>query len=627
MTNTKTGHLVNKKSSLEILSLSALGIVFGDIGTSPLYTFKTVLMLSGNSTSPEVILGLLSLLFWTITIVTSVKYVSFAMRIDNDGEGGILALMSMLNIKKRPRPFVVAAGLFGAALLYGDGAITPAISVLSALEGLNIIFPAAEHYVLPATILILLLLFTLQPLGTAKIGKTFGPIMAIWFLSLAVLGIWGIVQYPAVLVAVNPLYGLKFIFSNGYVSFLVLGGIFLCVTGAEALYADMGHFGIRPIRRAWFWLVFPCLLLNYAGQAGLILAGGNVSDNIFYRLCPEPLLIPLVLLATLATIIASQAIITGAFSMTRQAIQLGWLPRLRIKQTSAQGYGQIYVGSVNWILMVATIGLVLFFQSSDKMAVAYGVAVSLTMLLTSVLLFIAMRELWRWSLPVSILTAGLLLVIDSSFVVANLAKITNGGYIPLLFAVSVFTIMSVWHRGATILAKAVNERLIPVPEFLADISARCLPRVPGAGIFLTRTVKDTPPVMRWHVKRNHALHEKILVLNIVSETVPWVEESQRLTLTQLAPDFWRASARYGFMERPDIPKLLQGHQLPPGYRLALRKATYYLGHEIILPKEGGKWLNWQMVLFSALVRNSTHVTDVYRLPRDQVVEIGRQVVL
>src|SRR5580698_1392031 len=481
------------------LGFSALGVVFGDIGTSPLYTLKTVLNLTGSNPAPEVVLGVLSLVLWTLIIVTTIKYANFAMSIDNDGEGGILALMALLGIKKHQRPLIVALGLFGAALIYGDGAITPAISVLSALEGLKIAVPGLSPYVLPASVAVLIALFVIQPLGTARIGRAFGPIMALWFLSIAVLGVWGIARHPAVLVAVNPLYGLRYLFSHGYASFLVLGAAFLCVTGAEALYADMGHFGARPIRLAWSVIVFPSLLLNYAGQAAIVLAGASTSDNIFFRLCPQKLLLPLVVLATLATIIASQSIITGAFSMTRQAIQLGWLPRLRIVQTSEVGYGQIYVGTINWLLMIGTVGLTLSFGKSDNLAAAYGIAVSLTMLMTSMLLFMAMREIWGWSLWASAALAGALFCVDGGFFAANLMKVADGGYVPLLLAGVIYGLMLVWHRGSAAVAGAASQRLIPVADFLADIAARHVPRVPGTAVFISRTAKDTPPVMRWHV--------------------------------------------------------------------------------------------------------------------------------
>jgi KUP system potassium uptake protein len=393
-------------ASLPALSLSALGVVFGDIGTSPLYTLKTVFALTGDKPDPIVTLGVLSLVIWTLIVIATVKYVSFAMRVDNDGEGGILALLALLGVKRQRRPVIVAVGLFGAALIYGDGAITPAISVLSALEGLNIATPTLQGYVLPIAVVILIALFAIQPQGTARIGRAFGPFMALWFLTLAALGIGGIMRHPSVLVAIDPRHALGYLFSGDAGSFLVLGGVFLCVTGAEALYADMGHFGARPIRLAWYALVFPSLVLNYAGQAALVLEGAPTADNIFYRLCPSLLLVPLVVLATIATIIASQSIITGVFSMTRQAIQLGWLPPMQITQTSAEGYGQIYVGAVNWCLMIATVGLTIGFGKSDNLAAAYGIAVSATMLITSALLFLAMRDVWRWNALASAAVAG-----------------------------------------------------------------------------------------------------------------------------------------------------------------------------------------------------------------------------
>jgi KUP system potassium uptake protein len=610
-----------------LLGLSALGIVFGDIGTSPLYTLKTVLNLTGANPDAVSVLGVLSLILWTLIIITSVKYVAIAMSIDNDGEGGILALMSLLALKKHKRPAIVAVGLFGAALIYGDGAITPAISVLSALEGLDIALPALQPYVLPAAVIILIALFALQPTGTALIGKAFGPVMALWFVSIAALGVWGIAQHPAVLRAINPLYGLSYLFSHGYASFLVLGAVFLCVTGAEALYADMGHFGPRPIRLAWYAIVFPSLLLNYAGQAAIVLSGASTSDNIFFRLCPQPLLLPLVVLATCATIIASQSIITGAFSMTRQAIQLGWLPRLRIKQTSEVGFGQIYVATINWLLMVVTVGLTLAFRKSDNLAAAYGIAVSLTMLMTSALLFMAMREIWGWSVWASGALAGALICVDGSFFSANLVKVADGGYVPLLLAAAVYALMLTWHRGSAAVTRLAAQRVVPVAEFLADIEARHVPRVPGTAVFISRTASDTPPVMRWHVQKNRALHQKLFVLKVITESVPWIEEDQRLKVTELAPDFWRATAHYGFMERPDIPRLLL--QTPQfGCALQLDDVTYYVGHETIVHAEDGTGLwRWEEQLYAAMARNALHVSDFLRLPSDGVVEIGRQIAI
>jgi KUP system potassium uptake protein len=615
------------RSGLAAMGLSALGIVFGDIGTSPLYTLKTVLDLTGGTSRPDVVLGVLSLIIWTLIIVTSVKYVTVAMSIDNDGEGGILALMALLGIKKHQRPAIVAVGLFGAALIYGDGAITPAISVLSALEGLNIATPALKSYVLPAAVAILIALFAIQPLGTSRIGKAFGPIMGFWFLSIAVLGILGIVRHPAVFAALNPLIGLRYLISNGYASFLVLGGVFLCVTGAEALYADMGHFGPRPIRLAWSGIVFPSLILNYAGQSAIVLEGASTADNIFYRLCPEPLLVPFVILATVATIIASQSIITGAFSMTRQAIQLGWLPRLQITQTSEKGYGQIYVGVVNWLLMIVTIGLTLFFGKSDNLAAAYGIAVSATMLMTSALLFIAMREVWGWGLLASGAIAGAFLCVDASFFLANLVKVADGGYVPLLLASIVYGVMLIWHHGSTTVAQVLRERPIPVSEFMDSIASRNIPRVPGTAVFLTRTLSDTPPVVVWHVKHNRALHDHLFALRVVTESIPRIKESERLATIEMAPNFWRATARYGFMERPDIPNLLKQAR-EQGCSIGFDDVTYYVARETIIHRDDGKGLaEWEEALFAAMERNAVHVSDFFSLPRDSVVEIGRQVAI
>ena len=612
-------------ASLPALGLSALGIVFGDIGTSPLYTLKTVLSLAGDKPDPATILGALSLVIWTLVVVTSLKYVSLAMRIDNGGEGGILALMSLLGVKRRHRPAIVAVGLFGAALIYGDGAITPAISVLSALEGLDIATPSFAPYVLPGAVLILVALFAIQPLGTARIGRAFGPIMALWFTTIAVLGAWGIARHPSVLVAIDPTRGLSYLFTGGAAGFLVLGGVFLCVTGAEALYADMGHFGKTPIRLAWSAVVFPSLVLNYAGQAALVLDGAPTSDNIFYRLCPTALLVPLVLLATIATIIASQSIITGAFSMTRQAIQLGWLPRLPIVQTSEESYGQIYVGPVNWLLMIVTLGLTIGFAKSDNLAAAYGIAVSVTMLMTSGLLFIAMRQVWHWSLPAVGAVAGAFVLVDSAFAAANLEKIADGGYVPLLLATMVYGVMLVWHLGAQAVSARLQETVVPIDVFMARITQGRIPRVPGTAVFLTRTQRDAPPVMVWHLRHNRALHEKLFVLTVVIGSVPWISDDERLKVEEIAPRFWRATARYGFMERPDIPAVLAKAHVS-GCAVDLEDVTYYVGHETVVPREDGKGLpRWVEALFALMQRNSVHVSDYFKLPRDAVVEIGREI--
>ncbi len=615
------------KKRLPVLGLSALGIVFGDIGTSPLYTFKTILGTAEKSPNAAAVLGALSLVLWTLFIITTVKYVLFAMRVDNDGEGGILALMALLGVKKQHRPTIVAVGLFGAALIYGDGAITPAISVLSALEGLEMATPALQPYVVPAAAVILFLLFAIQSQGTARIGHLFGPVMLVWFVIMAVLGLVGIAKHPSVLVALNPLYGLSYLFSSGATGFLVLGAVFLCVTGAEALYADMGHFGAGPIKAAWFTIVFPSLILNYTGQAALVLEGAPTDGNIFYRLCPDALLVPLIVLATVATVIASQSIITGAFSMTRQAIQLGWLPRLQIKQTSSEGYGQIYVGVVNWLLMVVTLGLTIGFAKSDNLASAYGIAVSLTMLMTSALLFIAMREIWRWSFVAAGLVAACFLAVDSAFFLANLSKVAEGGYVPLILAVSVYGVMWIWHRGAAAVSARLREALIPVPQFMAEIADKNVPRVPGTAVFLTRTEHGTPPVMVWHVKHNRALHERLLVVRVEVLSVPWVDPSDRITLEEVAQSFWRAEARFGFMERPHIPELLARIRAL-GCSADIDDVTYYVGHETVIRREDGAGLpGWQERIFAIMERNAQHVSDFFSLPNDQVVEIGRQVAI
>ncbi|MGM8514834.1 potassium transporter Kup [Enterobacter asburiae] len=612
-------------SRLTLLAGGALGVVFGDIGTSPLYTFRTVLSLSEHDPTPGVILGLLSLITWTLILVTSIKYAAFAMRIDNHGEGGIMALMSLLVEKGKGGRWVIFSALIGAALIYGDGAITPAISVLSALEGLEMVIPESQPYILPLTVAVLLALFLLQPFGTARIGKIFGPVMAVWFLAIAALGVRGIVQHPSVLLALNPAYGIAFLFSNGYTSFLVLGGVFLCVTGAEALYADMGHFGKKPIWLAWYGIVFPSLLLNYAGQSALILAGADSKQNLFYTLCPPVLQVPLIILAALATIIASQAIITGAFSMTRQAIQLGWLPRLRIKQTAAESYGQIYIGIINWLLMGVTIGLVVFFKSSDKLAAAYGIAVSLTMLMTTGLLFVAMREVWRWSLASSAVIALCFLVIDATFLFANLIKVLEGGYIPLLMAAAICTVMLIWHRGIKAVSASVGEKGVSVDAFFAQLQQKKVPRVAGSAVFLTRTQNNIPPVMRWHVARNRALQQDVLSLTIDILNVPYVGEEQRIRVEQRAPGYWHGVAQYGFMEHPDIPRLLQGVS-EINALFATDDATWYVGHETIVAGEGEAGMAaWQRHIFAFMKRNCTHVINHYHLPSDRVVEISRRV--
>ncbi len=606
-------------------ALAALGVVFGDIGTSPLYTLKTVLDYTGPHPDASATLGALSLIVWTLFIITAIKYVNFAMRVDNDGEGGIIALMTLLGVKKHQRPIIIAVGLFGAALIYGDGAITPAISVLSALEGVEQIAPSLQTYVLPAASIILLVLFAVQPFGTAAIGRAFGPVMFLWFVVIALLGVYGIAQHPDVIQAINPLWGLEYLARGGATGFLVLGGVFLCVTGAEALYADMGHFGVGPIRLSWWAVVFPALILNYAGQAAIVVAGAPTEGNIFYRLCPGPLLTPLILLATIATVIASQSIITGAYSMTRQAIQLGWLPRMTITQTSEEGYGQIYVGTVNWLLMIVTLLLTIGFGKSDNLAAAYGIAVSATMLMTSVLLFIAMREVWNWPVWAAGAIAACFIVVDGSFLAANMAKVLEGGWVPLLLASLVYGVMWIWHRGATAVQARVEAGLTPLSEMDELLKSGKIARVPGAAVFLTRARDKTPPVMAWHVRQNRALHQNVVALTLATLSVPWTEPEERVTVTHEAEGFWRAEARIGFMEHPDVPAILAECK-KQGAQIDLDDVTFYVGAETIVAAEDGSGLpRWQEALFAAMSRNAGRISDYLALPCDHVVEIGREI--
>jgi len=609
--------------SLSALSLAALGVVYGDIGTSPLYTLKIVLEATGTHPGPEAVLGALSLIVWTLIIITTVKYIGLALRVDNEGEGGVLALMALLS--RRPgRRLVLLIGMFGAALVYGDCALTPAISVLSALEGLDIIAPDLDRFVLPGTVAILAALFAVQQRGTAAIGQFLGPVMAIWFAVLALLGLWGIVQYPAVLWAINPALGLRYLFAGGGNVMLVLGGVFLCVTGAEALYADLGHFGRAPIRLGWC-VVFPALVLNYAGQAAIVLAGGPVDGSLFFRLCPAPvLLLPLVVLATVATAVASQAVITGAFSMTRQAIQLGCLPRLRILQTSAAGYGQIYVPAVNWLLMAATLTLAITFKSSDNLAAAYGIAVSADMVVTTFLLSIALREIWGLPLPAVIGIGAGFAAVEGGFLSANLLKFTEGGWVPVLLAIVLFALMRIWQMGIAAVQKLADEMQIPIEDIVAQITRGSISHVPGTAIFVARVTRDIPPLVFWHLRHIRSLHNTVFIVNVITEMIPYVAEESRTEVREIASQVWRVHAHYGFMEQPDLPALLDLAR-DRGYPVDPSKVTWFIGRETIVRREDGKGLPWFIeTVASFLSRNSSEAVEYFRLPRDDVVEIGRQ---
>jgi KUP system potassium uptake protein len=610
------------EGSLSALMLGALGVVYGDIGTSPLYTMKTALEWAGGAT-PDVAIGMLSLIVWTLIITTSIKYVAVVMRADNDGEGGILALMSLLGIKHGERIGVISLGLLGAALLYGDGAITPAISVLSALEGLKGPLPEIEPYIVGLSAVILIGLFALQPQGTDRIGKLFGPVMTIWFLTLGVLGLSGIVTHPSVLYALNPLYGLGYLFSHGYTGFLVLGAVFLCATGAEALYADMGHFGPKPIRFAWYGLVLPTLLLNYAGQTAIVVTGAvEKGGNPFFALCPEQLQIPMVALATVATIIASQAIISGAFSMTRQAIQLGLCPRLNIKQTSAAGYGQIYIGFVNWMLMVLTLALTFGFRSSDNLAAAFGIAVSLTMLLTSVLMFLAMREIWHWSLPLSIATSGVFMVVDLSFVSANMMKVFEGGWFPLVVASIIFALMSTWRWGRHVLMRALERDTMPLQSFINSVHNRT--RVPGTAIYVTSRIDVVPVPLLHNLKHNKVLHQRIVLLRIVTDNIPRVHSSRRIEIASLGDSFYSVVARYGFMEQPNIPRALEDCSASD-LHFSMMETSFFVGRVTIVAEGGSRLRVLRCNVFEFMHRNALPATEFFRIPPGRVIELGGQV--
>ena len=606
-----------------LLALGALGVVYGDIGTSPLYTIKTAVDWSGGTLTPGAALGMLSLIIWTLVIITSVKYVAVIMRADNDGEGGILALMSLVGVKHRRRPVVIAMGMLGAALLFGDGAITPAISVLSALEGLKSTAPAIAPYVVPLSILVLIALFSLQPQGTGRISKFFGPVMTFWFLVIGVLGLVAVLRHPHVLQALNPAVGLNYLFGHGLAGFLLLGAVFLCATGAEALYADMGHFGARPIRLAWYGLVFPALILCYAGQTALLIdsPAGREADP-FYDLCPSALQLPLIGLATVATVIASQSIITGAYSMTRQAIQLGLLPRIRISQTSAQSYGQIYVGFVNWALMVLTLVLTITFRSSDNLAAAFGVAVSLTMLLTSVLMFIAMREVWRWSLPLSIAVAGLFVCVDGSFVAANLVKFFEGGWIPIMVASMLYFLMSCWSQGYAAMRAALERDTFPLSGFIAKFHDK--QRVPGTAVYLTSRTDVVPVALLHNLKHNKVVHQRIVLLNVTAEQVPRIDAKDRLRATDLPDDFHALNARYGFMEQPDIPLALTAEKGGCAMTFNMMDTSFFVGRLSITPCGSGRWWRIKMQVFKFLHRNALPATEFFRIPPGRVVELGGQ---
>jgi KUP system potassium uptake protein len=615
-----------------VLALSALGIVYGDIGTSPLYAFKEcfgghygLLPTRGN------VLGILSLIIWALVLIISIKYLIFVMRADNRGEGGILALTALILPRDRTlrrRRYLLAFGLFGAALLYGDGVITPAISVLSAVEGLHEVTPFFEPYVVPITVIILIGLFLVQKKGTGGVGVIFGPVVMIWFMTLAVLGIRQIVREPGVLASVNPWLAVQFFTHNGWRGFLVLGSVFLVVTGGEALYADMGHFGRKPIRFAWFTVALPGLLLNYMGQGALQLAtpGDQLVGHPFFSLAPRWALLPLVLLATAATVIASQAVISGAFSLTRQAVQLGYTPRVEIEHTSESEIGQIYIPSVNWALMIATITLVIAFQNSSNLAAAYGVAVTTTMVITTVLFYVVARERWRWSLLHIFPLAAFFLLIDMSFFSANILKLPQGGWVPLALALFIFLLMDTWKRGRAMLSERLRERSMPLDLFLQDVARHPERRVDGVAVFMTGTAAGIPPALLHNLKHNRIVHKTVVLLTIVTEEVPRLENEARTQIEDLSEGFFRVVARYGFMEDPDIAEIL-GSLNEQGFKLTPMETSYYLGRDTLLTTKRRGMSRWRKTLFNVMSRNASTPTAFFGLPPNRVVELGAQIEL
>jgi KUP system potassium uptake protein len=622
------GHAHGQRPGLLVVSLGALGVVYGDIGTSPLYAIREsfhgdygIDPVRGN------VLGVLSLVFWALLIVVSVKYLAFIMRADNDGEGGVLALTALIAPERRNlgrlRAGLIAAGLFAAALLYSDGIITPAISVLSAVEGLELMAPGLDAWVIPITVVILLGLFLIQSKGTARVGALFGPVMLIWFATLGALGVGGIVRAPEVLEALSPAHGAEFLARSGLHGFLVLGAVFLVVTGAEALYADMGHFGPGPIRLSWFAVALPGLLLNYFGQGALLLRDPHFAHQPFYSLAPESLRVPLLFLATFATIIASQAVISGAFSLTRQAVQMGYLPRMEIIHTSSSEIGQIYVPVINWVLMLATIALVLSFKSSSHLAAAYGVAVVTTMLTTSILFFVVSRERWRWPRWKSLGLTGGFLVVDLAFFGANLTKIAHGAWLPLMVAAMVYLLLSTWRGGRELLGRRLADTGMSVQRLMKRITAHPPVRVAGKAIFMTSHPSGVPPALVHNLRHNKVLHQEVVFLTISSQDVPRVPEAERVEVHPIGGGIFRVVARYGFAETASITevlRLMRRHGLSFGFR----DTAFFVGREGLLPRGTSGMSVWRERVFMVMSRNAYSATDYYGIPPEQVVVLGAQ---
>ena len=618
---------------LALLAVAALGVVYGDIGTSPLYAIRECFFGPYAVTLDRTnVLGVLSLIVWSLILIISVKYLIFILRADNRGEGGILALMALVTSGAdrghgRRRMLVILLGLFGAALLYGDGMITPAISVLSAVEGLEVATPVFTPYVIPITIAILIGLFLFQQRGTAGVGAIFGPIIGVWFTVLAILGVRGILHDPSVLWALSPTHAVTFFVHNGVHGIVVLAAVFLVVTGGEALYADLGHFGTKPIRIMWFSLVLPSLILNYFGQGALLLHTPEAAHNPFFRLAPEWATYPLIVLATIATVIASQAVISGAFSLSFQAVQLGYAPRIDVEHTSATEMGQIYVPPINWMLMLATIGLVLGFKSSSHLAAAYGIAVTTTMGITTILFYELARHHWHWSRWTVVPLCVAFFVMDLAFFGANALKILHGGWFPLVVAAGVFTVLTTWKRGRGILADRLRSGSLPVADFLASLKqGRAVTRVDGVAVYLTGSSDGTPSALLHNLKHNKVLHEQVVLLTVIIEERPRIPPGERTEVKDLGDGFSRVIARYGFMQEPDIPRLLRGLGQYPFARPVM-ETTYVLGRETLLATPRPGMAIWREKLFAFLSRNAQRATTYFHLPANRVIEIGVQVEL
>jgi KUP system potassium uptake protein len=609
------------------LMLAALGVVYGDIGTSPLYAVRQSL-LAFDDTSEAAILGALSLITWSLVLVVTVKYVIFIMRADNRGEGGLLALTALvLRTTSRDRKrylWIMGAGLVGAALFYGDGVITPAISVLSAVEGLKVATPLFEPYVIPISLVLLLVLFLVQRRGTASVGGLFGPVMLVWFAVLAILGVWGIMERPRILLALNPIYGIDLLVAAPWRGFIMLGAVFLAVTGAETLYADMGHFGRRALRRAWLGLVFPALVVNYFGQGALLLGNPDALDNPFYKLTPEWGLYPLVVLASLATIIASQAVISGAFSITRQAIQLGYLPRLEVRHTSETEIGQVYVPPINWGLLIAVIILVLLFRTSDNLGAAYGIAVSGMMAITSVLAFLYMRNR-GWSLAIAVPLFGFFALVDLTFLSANLLKIAEGGWFPIIVAALVFALMGTWWRGRRLLAEQRTRDAMPLELFVDTLNPERLVRVPGTAIFMTRDLMQVPVVLLHALKHYKALHERVVIMQVETEDVPHVPAERRLEIKEVGRGFHTMLVRYGFMDEPNVMRALAQCRVQH-FHINLMETSFFIGREKLRPRSRRSAVfRWRDRLFIFLTNLALDATEFFRIPPNRVVELGGQI--